>query len=140
MAPGASIQNAPKDNRPFKDKTFMTNCQNNIADFLSMYRSNINVTQKTLSSPTGKEFQDMFKFFINVLVDGFVWSKNFEQDGFQLLRDLRYPSPENCGKTAFAAPGTPQHWPNILAMLNWLVDLCKVSLLIHDDRQRSSVF
>ena len=127
MAPGASLQAVVKDTRPFRDKTFMTNCQHNIADFLSMFRSNINVTQKTLTSPTGKEFQEMFKFFINFLVDGFTWGKSFEADAFQLLRDLRYPSPENCSKTAFSAPGTPQHWPVILAMLNWLVDLCKVS-------------
>jgi SMC interacting uncharacterized protein involved in chromosome segregation len=127
MAPGTSLQPVVKDTRPIRDKTFMTNCQHNIADFLAMFRSNINVNQKTLTSPTGKEFQEMFKFFINFLVDGFTWGKSFEQDAFQLLRDLRYPSPENCGKTAISAPGTPQHWPYIIAMLNWLVDLCKVS-------------
>ena len=127
MAPGASLQATVKDTRPFKDRTFITNCQHNIADFLSMFRSNINVTQKTLTSPTGKEFQDIFKFLINFLVDGFTWGKSFEQDAFQLLKDLKYPSSDNCGKTAISAPGTPNHWPNMLAMLNWLVDLCKVS-------------
>lgn len=128
MAPGGGggMAAVVKDTRPVKDLAFKQSCQNNIAEFLHMSRSNIPMHPKLLSSPTGKEFQDMFRHLINFLVDGFAWTKAFDSDCHQLLRDLRYPSFDQCGKTALSAAGSPQHWPHILAMLNWLVDLCKV--------------
>lgn len=124
-----TMASAVKDNRPVRDKVFANACRDNVADFLNVYRSNLVLGPKTLTSPTGREFQDIFKFLIGFLVDGFVWGKSFEQDCWQLLRDLKYPSPDTCGKTALAAPGAPTHWPALLAMLNWFVDLCRVSIL-----------
>jgi kinetochore protein NDC80 len=89
---------------------------------------------KTLVSPTQKEFQNLVQFLVQILFQGgFTWLKTFEMDCNTLLRDLKYPAHDSCGKTALGAPGTPQNWPHMLAMLNWLVDLCKVSLSTWDE-------
>lgn len=83
---------------------------------------------RTLSQPTTKEFQQLFRFLISELLDpGMQWSKKFEEDAISVLKDLRYPAMDMIGKTALGAPGTGMNWPALLAMLHWLVELCKVS-------------
>ncbi len=72
----------------------------------------------------------MFKTLVSVLDDGFQWGKSFEADCLMILKDMRYPYPEQVGKTALGAPGSPTTWPTILSMLNWMVELAKVSILI----------
>ncbi|KGB77905.1 kinetochore protein NDC80 [Cryptococcus deuterogattii 99/473] len=125
MAPGVySI--AYKDPRPLRDKVFQSNCMRNVNEYLISVRYPLPLTAKTLTSPTAKEFQSIFKFLVNDLVDpGAAWGKKFEDDTLSILKDLKYPGMDSVSKTALTAPGAPQSWPNMLAMLNWLVDLCK---------------
>lgn len=130
MAPGAGgfALAAPKETRPIKDKQFQAACQRNIADWLAHRRITMAVNQKTLTSPTAKEFQTIFRFIIVDMVDpGFQWGKKIEDDILTIMKDLKYPAMEALGKTALSAPGTPQNWPGFLAMFNWLIDLSKVS-------------
>ena len=127
MAPGGFAPSAPRDTRPYRDKGFQAECQGNVSDYLMSHRLPMTVTGKTLSSPTAKEFQTMFRFIINDMIDpSLQWTKKFEDDCLMILKDLKYPAMETMGKTALGAPGTPQHWPMFLAMLSWLVELCKV--------------
>jgi kinetochore protein NDC80 len=107
----------------------MQHCRDNIAEFLASHRCPHPFGPKYLTSPTTKEFQNMFKFLVTEVLDpGFVWGKSFESDCVQILRDMRYPTPEQVGKTALSAAGAPNTWPPILAMLNWLVELSRVSI------------
>lgn len=123
---GAAISS--RDSRPYRDKAFQNACQENVADYLSATRCPIVLTQKTLLSPTQKEFQTIFKFLISEQIDrGYQFTKKFEDECVSIMKDLKYPAMEHLGKTALATPGTPQYWPGFLAMFNWLVDLCKVS-------------
>ena len=80
-----------------------------------------------MQSPTLKEFQTIFKFLLQDFTDASSFGKKFEDDALGILRDLRYPNMEGMGKTAFSAPGSPSHWLHMTAMLNWLVELNKVS-------------
>lgn len=128
MAPGV-YSTAYKDPRPLRDKVFQSNCMRNVNEYLISVRYPLPLTAKTLTSPTAKEFQSIFKFLVNDLVDpGAAWGKKFEDDTLSILKDLKYPGMDSVSKTALTAPGAPQSWPNMLAMLNWLVDLCKASL------------
>ncbi|RXK42235.1 hypothetical protein M231_00593 [Tremella mesenterica] len=120
--PSASI----KDNRPIRDPTFKSNCIKNISEYLNYTRCPLPLTSKTLVSPTTKEFQGIFRFLVQDLLDpGMTWGKKFEDDCLQVLKDLKYPSPEGLGRTALGAAGDPQQWPKLLSMLNWLVELCR---------------
>jgi kinetochore protein NDC80 len=126
-----SIGFVAKDTRPIRNAQFQEQCRNNIHEFLINTRYSFPMNSKTLFSPTQKEFLNLVHYLVDKLFDGgYAWVKTFEMDCNTLLKDLKYPAHDNCGKTALGAPGTPQNWPHMLAMLNWLVDLCKVSTVI----------
>ncbi|WVR04399.1 hypothetical protein IAU60_001401 [Kwoniella sp. DSM 27419] len=134
VAPGLYLPSALKDTRPVRDKGFQSTCIGNISVYLGLVRYPSQLTPKTLVSPTAKEFQSIFRFLINDIIDvGMEWGKRFEDDAITVLRDLRYPSMDSVTKTAIGAPGSPQAWPGLLAMLNWLVELCKAHENWHDD-------
>ena len=111
-----------------RQTAFMNNCAKNIQDYLMVQRCPIPLTSKMFLSPTTKDFQSIFRYLVQELVDpGMVWGKKFEDDVINLLKDLRYPAMETIGRTGLGAPGG-RDWAPLLAMLNWLVELCKVSL------------
>ncbi|WVQ97786.1 hypothetical protein IAU59_004900 [Kwoniella sp. CBS 9459] len=133
IAPVMNPSVFPKDPRSIRDKAFQNNCVRNIGDYLTTVRYPGMLAPKTLVSPTAKEFHDIFRFLVNDIMSiGMVWSKKFDDDANAVLKDLRYPSMESCTKTSFTAPGSPQSWPGLLAMLNWLVELCKAHGNWHD--------
>lgn len=131
MAPGVSTAyKTPQETRPVKNLQFQEQCRVNVHQYLLDIRCPYPMNAKTLTSPTQKEFQNLVQYLVQILFEGgFAWAKTFEMDCNTLLKDLKYPGLEACGKTALGAPGTPLNWPPMLAMLNWLVDLCKVSTL-----------
>ncbi|ORY22449.1 HEC/Ndc80p family-domain-containing protein [Naematelia encephala] len=125
MAPGA-FNPTTKDTRPIRDSTFRQQCSKNINDFLLSVRCPIPLHAKSLTSPTTKEFHQIFRFLIMEFLDpNYQWGKKVEDDMMSILKDMRYPAMETIGKTAITAPGTGMNWPPLLAMLNWLVELCK---------------
>lgn len=116
-----------KDSRPVRDRTFQSECQRNIEDFLAQRGVQLALSSKWLVSPTQRDFQTLFRYLVEELMGtGYPWSKKVEDDFIAILRDLRYPAMDGIGKTALTAPGG-SNWPHVLAMLNWLVELCKVS-------------
>lgn len=120
-----------KDPRPIRDRTFQSDCHTNIQEFLARRKVQLALTPKWLSSPTQRDFQNVFRYLADELVGpGFPWGKKFEDDCIAIMRDLRYPVMDAVGKTALTAPGSPNAWPNVLAMLNWMVDLCNVSCTV----------
>nr|XP_018265782.1 STE/STE20/PAKA protein kinase [Kwoniella dejecticola CBS 10117]OBR87940.1 STE/STE20/PAKA protein kinase [Kwoniella dejecticola CBS 10117] len=126
IAQGLYTAAPPRDPRPIRDKAFQSACMRNVTDFLVSARYPAPLTSKTFISPTAKEFQSIFRFLVETLVDpGTGWSKKFEDDALMVLKDLRYPGMDTVSKTAFTAPGAPHSWSGMLAMLNWLVEICK---------------
>ena len=127
LAPNAFSNSITKDTRPIRQSAFQASCVRNISDYLMTQRCPIPLTPKTFTSPTTKDFQSIFRFLVQELVDpGMVWTKKFEDDAINLLKDLRYPAMETIGRTGLGAPGG-RDWPPLLAMLSWVVELCKVS-------------
>lgn len=121
--------NPSKDNRPVRDRGFQVECQRNIEDFLTHNGVQLALSSKWLVSPTQRDFQTLFRYLAEELIGtGYPWSKKVEDDFLAILRDLRYPAMDSIGKTALTAPGG-SNWPHVLAMLNWLVELCRVSKL-----------
>lgn len=118
--------NFSKDTRPVRDRSFQNDCQRNIEDFLSRRGVQLALSSKWLVSPTQRDFHTLFRYLAEELIGtGYPWGKKVEDDFIAILRDLRYPSMDGVGKTALTAPGG-SNWPHVLAMLNWLVELCKV--------------
>lgn len=113
----------------YRSAHFQKICRDNIEEYLySTGRFPHSLGPRGLNSPTQKEFQLIVQFLVKELDPSFVWGKSFESDCMTIMRDMRYPSPEQISKTSLGAAGGPTAWPALLAMLNWLVDLARVSL------------
>ncbi|KAF8758374.1 Ran-interacting Mog1 protein [Rhizoctonia solani] len=102
---------AVKDTRPIRDKSFQLMCAN-------------------------EDFQTIFIFLINDVIDpNFQWGRagrKMEDDIILLLKDHRYRSADTISKSSLAAVGSMHAWPNVLAMLHWLVNLSLLKLRFMD--------
>jgi SMC interacting uncharacterized protein involved in chromosome segregation len=81
------------------------------------------ISQKILSAPSAKDFQNIFRFLYAQLDPGYDFGKKFEEEVPVLMRGLRYPFAGDISKSQLYAVGSMHAWPGLLAMLGWLVDL-----------------
>ncbi|GAA5826525.1 hypothetical protein JCM11251_002411 [Rhodosporidiobolus azoricus] len=81
---------------------------------------------KQLLQPTGTQFQALFKFLVNQFDPSINFGqggtgKKFEDEVLATLRMVQYPFTDSISKSHLQAIGSAQSWPNMLAMLHWLV-------------------
>ncbi|KAI1311614.1 kinetochore-associated Ndc80 complex subunit ndc80 [Mortierella claussenii] len=115
-----------RDPRPVKDRGYQRTLILNIVGFLNQYGYPHVVTTKNLSQPTNKDFQDIFKFMYLKLEPGYDFQKKFEDEVPVLLRTMRYPAADTITKTSLYTVGTPHSWPNMLALLGWMMEVILV--------------
>ncbi|CAA0822044.1 Unknown protein [Striga hermonthica] len=72
------------------------------------------------SLPSAKDITETLKLLLQRL--GFV-SQKLDEDLSHALKFLKCPFKLN--KSALRAPGTPHTWPNLLAVIHWLVQIIK---------------
>ncbi|KAJ1668101.1 kinetochore-associated Ndc80 complex subunit ndc80 [Coemansia sp. RSA 1813] len=114
---------AIKDPRPIKDRNFMAKGQQRIMNYLSTHAYPGMLTPKTLSMPTAKDFQNIFKFLYGQLDPRYTYQKKFDDDVLNVLRGIHYPYVGNISKSHIHSAGSMTTWPGLLAMLLWLVEL-----------------
>lgn len=78
-----------RDPRPVKDKGFQKNLILSIVNFLSQAGYPHAITNKNLTQPTNKDFQDIFKFLYLKLDPGYEFQKKFEDEVPVLLKTMR---------------------------------------------------
>ncbi|KAJ2800235.1 kinetochore-associated Ndc80 complex subunit ndc80 [Coemansia guatemalensis] len=124
-APGTASRNGGgvKDPRPLKDRSFQSKAQQRIMNYLSTHAYPGILAPKTLSMPTVKDFQTIFKFLYAQLDPCYTYMKKFEEDVLQILRGIHYPYVGNISKSHIYSAGSMSTWPGLLAMLLWLVEL-----------------
>lgn len=127
IAPGAFQTAGVKDTRPLRNGAYQQACQANIGEYLANSRCPVAVNARLLSSPTLHDFIAVFKHLVSDFTTADSWSKKFEADALVVLRDLKYPGVGDISKTALGTPGSPTNWHQLLGMLNWLVELNRVS-------------
>ena len=93
--------------------------------FLIQSGYNNSISTKTLSPPSTKDFQEVFKFLYAQFDPSYEWMK-FEEEAQGVLRALRYPYAESINKSYFVSVGSMHAWPNLLAVLMWMVELILV--------------
>lgn len=81
------------------------------------------ISQKLLTAPSAKDFQQIFKFLYSHLDPTFEFGKKFEEEVPGLMKGLRYPFANEISKSQLYAVGSMHAWPSLLAMLNWMVEL-----------------
>ncbi|TIC62006.1 hypothetical protein E3Q02_03700 [Wallemia mellicola] len=122
-----------RDPRPMRDRNYINELKELVHKHLLECAYPFQITAKTLTSPTTKDFQSMFRFlYTDILDPAFIWAKDFqgkprkfEEEVMMILRDLRYPVADSISKTQLQAASAQHIWPGMLAMLAWLADMNK---------------
>lgn len=78
-----------RDPRPVKDKGFQRNLILHIVSFLTQTGYPHVITNKNLTQPTNKDFQDIFKFLYLKLEPRYEFQKKFEEEVPVLLKTMR---------------------------------------------------
>ncbi|GFR50162.1 hypothetical protein Agub_g12327 [Astrephomene gubernaculifera] len=119
---GAKPSGGPKhDPRPLNSKDFQSNCARTVIEYLASHGFKTEVAQKTLLSPTGKDFFTIVGFLFQQIDPTFRLQGKVEDEVPQMFKRLNYPFP--ISKSALFAVGSPHSWPAVLAALAWLVEL-----------------
>lgn len=82
-----------------------------------------------LLTPTGSQFIALFKFIVHQYdpaISFEVKGKGFNDLVVPILRSVGYPFAASITKSHLQAAGSQQSWPNMLAMLHWLVQTIEV--------------
>jgi len=121
-----------KDPRPTKDRSFQKRARDEITSFLESQGYPQILTEKTLTNPTTRDFQEIFKFIYHCYDGRPVSSlnnlqKKFEDEVPVLLRAAGYPYTSDISKSHLQAIGAQHSWPGMLAMLHWFVCAINVS-------------
>ncbi|CAL5358409.1 unnamed protein product [Camellia sinensis] len=85
--------------------------------------------------PSAKDITETLKFVISRLEFP---SNKLEEDLYVVLKHLNCPIKLN--KSALRAPGTPHSWPNLLAVIHWLVQVAMYNDHLNDSSQVRSIF
>ncbi|KAL3231778.1 Kinetochore protein NDC80 [Nakaseomyces bracarensis] len=123
VAPSQQYTSA-RDPRPLRDRNFQSAIQQEIFDYLTQNKFDIEmnfpISLKTLKQPTQKSFVVIFKWLYSRLDPGYVFTKSIEYEVYQVLKILQYPYLETINKSQISAVGG-SGWPKFLGMIHWLV-------------------
>lgn len=131
-----------QDNRPLRDKNYQTLLLNEIYEFLSVNKFELEMnhplTSKTLKQPTQKDFIVIFQFLYNKIDPFYRFTRSIETEVFTLLKVLNYPYLDGINRSQISAVGGT-YWPTFLGMLYWLVKLNLQLSDIHGNTQLSTL-
>jgi len=83
------------------------------------------LTNKSLSSPTQKDFNMMFQWLYRRLDPNYKFQKTIDQELPPILKQLRYPFEKSITKSQIAAVGG-NNWHTFLGLLHWMMQLAKM--------------
>ncbi|PHT41629.1 hypothetical protein CQW23_20483 [Capsicum baccatum] len=112
---------------PISDRSY----QNSAMRTINAYLSSHNLPTLKAPLPSARDITETLKFILSRFGFSTVESNKLEDNLQVLLKSLNCPVKLN--KSALRAPGTPHSWPSLLAVIHWLVQLCKF-----DDHRLSS--
>lgn len=116
------------DPRPISEKGYQNSCMKRLLHFLvsSSPSYAYPVSLKSLSRPSGKDFQNVVTFLLRRIDPTFNdGTMKLEDEVAMHFKALGYPFP--ISKTALVAAGSPHTWPALLAALTWLTELIQTT-------------
>lgn len=118
----STVGNAKKDPRDWRDKGFVVICQKRLMKYLVEWGYPHGIGPRTLSSPSNKEFLQMFQFLYLRIDPSYKFSSKPEDEVLPLLASLHYPSKISKVRT------NEKQWQMSLTLTLWS----------HNSRVRSS--
>ncbi|KAF9973170.1 kinetochore-associated Ndc80 complex subunit ndc80 [Actinomortierella ambigua] len=115
-----------RDPRDIRSKEFQRQLIPQLTQFLTQSGYPHPVSTKTFVNPSTREIQDIFRFMYYRLEPRYEFLRGFEDEVPELLKTMKYPVPETIAKRSLSAVGAPHSWPNILALLGWMMDVILV--------------
>jgi len=115
-----------RDPRPIGDKGFATQCARNIVELLVSHGFGKTIShEKLLKDPSTRDFFEIFRFLMGQIDPRFEMEGKLEDEVPVIMRRLKYPVEVNRSKLqAISGPNT---WPQLLAVLDWLVMLVRIT-------------
>ncbi|GMQ01784.1 hypothetical protein CsSME_00048301 [Camellia sinensis var. sinensis] len=117
---------------PITDRSDQLSALRTINSYLSSHSPQISLKPPL---PSAKDITETLKFVISRLEFP---SNKLEEDLYVVLKHLNCPIKLN--KSALRAPGTPHSWPNLLAVIHWLVQVAMYNDHLNDSSQVRSLF
>lgn len=115
-----------RDPRPVGDKIYASQCAHNVVDFLHTHGFGRTVSyEKFLREPMSKDFFDIFKFLMAQIDPQLEINGKIEDEVPLIMRRLKYPVEVN--KSKLQSICGPNTWPQLLAVLDWLIALIQVN-------------
>ena len=109
------------DPRPINDPGYMNTEQRVLIGYLVEKNYDHQISPRTLTNPTGKDFENIANFLFRQIDPTFKFHKSMVNEVPLMFKGLHYPF--NISKTALSAVGSPHTWPYLLACLTWLIEL-----------------
>eukprot|EP00929_Paragymnodinium_shiwhaense_P003869 TRINITY_DN104573_c0_g1_i1.p1 TRINITY_DN104573_c0_g1~~TRINITY_DN104573_c0_g1_i1.p1 ORF type:complete len:657 (-),score=197.94 TRINITY_DN104573_c0_g1_i1:84-1934(-) len=114
-----------RDPRPVGDRAYAMQCARNVAELLhSRSYGKTLAPEKFLRDPSTREFFDIFKFLIAQIDPNLEVTGPMDQEVPQIMKRLKYPV--EVARSKLQAISGPNTWPQLLAVLDWLINLIKV--------------
>ncbi|XAR53113.1 hypothetical protein NMG60_11021525 [Bertholletia excelsa] len=117
---------------PMTDRAYQLSALRTINSYLASQSSQITLKPPL---PSAKDITETLKFLLNQL--DFPPNK-LEEDLYVILKQLNCPIKLN--KSALRAPGTPHSWPNLLAVIHWLVQIAMYNDHLNESSRVQSIF
>ncbi|KAI8096216.1 HEC/Ndc80p family-domain-containing protein [Halteromyces radiatus] len=134
---GVDIPKFHTDPRDIKSPEFQRNAIHNIIAYLTIHHYGGVVTRRTLRSLASRDFQAIFKFLHNRLDPSYTYTKlKFEDEILDVLRILSYPFVDSISPKSLYSIAAPHSLPTFLALLSWMVDVCKVNDVLQGEIER----
>lgn len=119
----------PKDPRPLRDRNYQERTSQELLEYLTHnnfeMEMNHSLTQKTLRSPTQKDFNYIFQWLYRRLDPGYRFQKSIDAEVPPILKQLRYPYEKSITKSQITAVGG-QNWSTFLGLLHWMMQLAQM--------------
>lgn len=123
---GAPGSRSSRDPRPVGDKAYAAQCARTVVDFLAARGFGRTIPyEKFLREPMTKDFFEVFKFLMAQLDPLMEIDGKIEDEVPFIMRRLRYPVEVN--KSKLQSICGPNTWPQLLAVLDWLIVLIQVN-------------
>ncbi|KAK3076490.1 hypothetical protein LTS18_012869, partial [Coniosporium uncinatum] len=119
----------PVDPRQLKSASTRAQMAQELGDYLTQnnfeMETHHSLTNKSLSSPTQKDFNMMFQWLYRRLDPNYKFQKTIDQELPPILKQLRYPFEKSITKSQIAAVGG-NNWHTFLGLLHWMMQLAKM--------------
>ena len=120
---------APRDPRPWRDPSYRQKTGNELLDYLTRNNFELemkrSLSQKSMVSPTQKDFEAIFQWLYRRIDPGYRFLKNIDVEGPFVLKQLHYPYANSFSKSQWGAVGG-QNWSTFLGMLHWIMELAQM--------------